>query len=138
MKVLLDSTSYTSELIGGNQPLRVLRALEQCRAKLFISELQLDELFDVLNREFDVPVGLIKLFLQKVAARSILASDPLSRHRVHADPKDGHILRAAVEAGVDYLVSNDKRLLRLHPYEGIEILSLNQFERLLRDQGLLK
>jgi predicted nucleic acid-binding protein len=53
------------------------------------------------------------------------------------DPADSPILRAALEAGVDYLVTNDKQLLTLDPYEGLRIISMTGYYQLLVAEGLL-
>jgi uncharacterized protein len=56
---------------------------------------------------------------------------------VPGDPKDSPILQAALAAGADYLVTGDRHLLVLDPYEGLRILSLGDYERLLTERGLL-
>ncbi|MDB5172098.1 MAG: hypothetical protein JWN51_871 [Phycisphaerales bacterium] len=40
-------------------------------------------------------------------------------------------------AGADYLVTNDRHLLLLDPYEGLRIVSMGAYENLLRDLGLV-
>ena len=47
------------------------------------------------------------------------------------------ILRAALAAGADYLVSNDAHLLVLNPYHGLRIVSIDQYYQLLIEEGLL-
>jgi predicted nucleic acid-binding protein len=54
---------------------------------------------------------------------------------VPADPKDGPILRTAIEAGADFLVTDDRHLLRLDPYEGIKIVSMRDYEAVLVAAG---
>ncbi len=60
-----------------------------------------------------------------------------SRHEVPSDANDSPILRAALEAGVDYLVTNDRHLLDLHPYEGFRIVSITTYHQLLAAEGLI-
>ena len=69
--------------------------------------------------------------------RSTMVRVRLSRHDVQTDPQDSPILRAALSAGVDYLVTNDRHLLDLDPYEGLRIVSMNQYLRVLEDEGWL-
>lgn len=61
-----------------------------------------------------------------------------SHHNVPEDIKDTPILRAAVAAGVDYLVTNDRHLLPLDPYEGVRILSMTQYLELLVNEGMIR
>ena len=80
---------------------------------------------------------LAVLSRHRVARRSTPVTPPASRHAVPGDPKDSPILQAALAAGSDYLVTNDRHLLSLDPYESLRIVSLTAYELLLRDAGLL-
>jgi predicted nucleic acid-binding protein len=40
-----------------------------------------------------------------------------------------------LHAGADYLVTNDRHLLELDPYEGLRILSMSAYYDLLRAEG---
>ncbi len=42
--------------------------------------------------------------------------------RVVSDPEDNKILESAVEAGADYLITEDRALLELSPFQGIRIV----------------
>ncbi|MFO0805377.1 MAG: hypothetical protein U0791_19910 [Gemmataceae bacterium] len=53
------------------------------------------------------------------------------------DAADTPILRAALAAGAHYLVTNDRHLLDLDPYEGIRIVSMTEYRELLVREGLL-
>lgn len=46
---------------------------------------------------------------------------------VKDDPADNKFLEAAICAGVQFIVSGDKHLLRLKEYRGIKIISARQF-----------
>ncbi|MDL1874988.1 hypothetical protein FBQ85_07420 [Cytophagia bacterium CHB2] len=46
---------------------------------------------------------------------------------VHDDPKDNHVLAAAVDTNSGYLVYGDHHLLDLKEYQGIEILTPRAF-----------
>ena len=61
-----------------------------------------------------------------------------SRHEVPLDVKDTPVLRAALEASVDYLVTNDRHLLDLDPYEGLRIISMTEYHRILVSEGLIR
>jgi predicted nucleic acid-binding protein len=63
-----------------------------------------------------------------------------SRHIGPEDVKDTPILRASLHAGVDYLATNDHHLLALdpYPYEGLRIVSMTEFHRILVSEGLIR
>jgi len=43
----------------------------------------------------------------------------------------------SLASGADYLVTNDRHLLALHPYEGLQIITMADYQRLLTADGLL-
>jgi predicted nucleic acid-binding protein len=49
------------------------------------------------------------------------------------DPADNVVLGCAIAAQVDYLVTGDRDLLDLHPFQGLPILSPRDFESLFTD-----
>jgi putative PIN family toxin of toxin-antitoxin system len=55
--------------------------------------------------------------------------------RVVRDPNDDMILACAIAGGADYLVSRDDDLLSLHNYDGIEIVTPEEFLRVLRERA---
>ena len=50
-------------------------------------------------------------------------------------PADNRLLEAAVAAGADCIVSNDRQLLALGSYHGVRVLTPSQFLALLQNQG---
>jgi len=65
------------------------------------------------------------------------AADVRSRHRVPKDDKDSPILRAALDAGAHYLVTYDRHLLDLDPYETLRIVHVREYREILRQHGHL-
>jgi predicted nucleic acid-binding protein len=55
---------------------------------------------------------------------------------VPRDPADCEVLRTALQVGAHYLVTNDRHLIALHPYEGVQIISMADYRRLLEEHGL--
>jgi predicted nucleic acid-binding protein len=75
---------------------------------------------------------------QRVIRRTTLIEVGTSRHEVPDDAADSPILQAAVAAGADYLVTNDRHLLDLDPYEGLRIVSMTDYRRVLVNEGHLR
>lgn len=99
--------------------------------RLIYSSALLDELIDVLGRprfhtkyrieqqEVEALVGLIVLKGELVVSTQTI--------RACRDPKDDMVLEAAVAARADIIVSGDKDLLVLNPFEGIPIVGPAEF-----------
>jgi putative PIN family toxin of toxin-antitoxin system len=137
MKVLFDTNVFISEALVGGLAERIIAASLQARWRAFASTYLLDEIERVLREKLGFSARVAALACQRARRRCEPADAPPSRHHVTADPKDSPILRTAIQAGVDYLVTDDHHLLNLHPYEGIRILSMHDFAALLRAEGLL-
>ena len=72
----------------------------------------LDELERVLTEKLSFSRRLASLSRTRIVRRAKLVEPGTSRHVVPQDPADSPILRAALAAGVDYLVTNDAHLAR--------------------------
>jgi len=104
---------------------------------IFISSFVLAEIERVVER-----LGFSRRFAlltRRRARRRAILVEPAhsSRHRVPDDPDDSPVLQAALAANADYLVTNDTDLLTLSAYEGLRILSMSDYYRLLQDRQLL-
>ncbi len=137
MKVFFDTCVYAAEALLGAGAEQLLEATERASWRIQASTYLLDELERILTEKLAFPDRLARLSRQRVAHRAVLLDPPPSRHVVPDDPADSPILRAALAAGADYLVTNDRHLLALHPYEGLRIISMTDYYQLLHNEGLL-
>lgn len=137
MKLLFDTNVYVAEALVGGAAARMVEATHSAGWRVYASTYLLDEVERVLTDYLGFSRRFGMLSRHRIIRRAALVETPSSRHAVPADPKDSPILRAALGAGVDYLVTNDRHLLELDPYEGLRITSMSAYEQLLRDEGLL-
>ena|SRR5438034_8434958 len=138
MKIFFDTNVYVAETLLGRGAERMIAATLAARWRIYCTPHILDELERVMTAHLGFPARLATLSQRRIRRRSTLVRSPASRHRVPIDPQDSPILRAALRCGADYLVSNDRHLLELNPYEGLEIVSMDRYLGILRDQGLLE
>jgi putative PIN family toxin of toxin-antitoxin system len=137
MKIFFDTNVYIAEALLGETAERIVAATERASWRIFASTYLLDELERVLVDKLEFSRRLASLSRVRVIRRSKLVEPGASRHEVPQDPADSPILRAALAAGGDYLVTNDRHLLALDPYEGLRIISMYAYHQLLRDEGHL-
>ena len=137
MKIFFDTNVYVAEALLGEAAEEMVTATERAGWRVFASVYLLDELERVLTEKLGFSRRLAVLSRQRTVRRTKLVEPAASRHVVPQDSDDGPILRAALAAGADYLVTNDRHLLALHPYEGLQILSMTDYRRLLAAEGLL-
>jgi putative PIN family toxin of toxin-antitoxin system len=137
MKVFFDTNVYVAEALLGEMAEQILEATERASWRIYSSTYLLDELQRVLIEKLGFSRRLASLSRGRIVRRTKLVEPGASHHTVPQDPADSPILRAALAAGVDYLVTNDAHLLALDPYEGLRIISMSAYYQILRDSGLL-
>src|SRR4051812_34299352 len=119
MKVLFDTNVYVAEALLGGTAARLIEATTGAAWRGYVSPYLLDECERVLVEKLGFSRRLAGLSRQRILRRAIGVEPGTSRHGVAGDPKDSPILQAALAAGVDYLVTNDRHLLSLDPYESV-------------------
>ncbi|MBN2497883.1 MAG: putative toxin-antitoxin system toxin component, PIN family [Deltaproteobacteria bacterium] len=106
----------------------VLQRLAQAEYTLVYTESLLEELLDVMARpRIRYKYGLGEEDIEAILSLILLRGEPVfpNRHiRACRDPADDMFLEAA---GADVIVSGDKDLLALDPFEGIPILGATEF-----------
>jgi predicted nucleic acid-binding protein len=115
----------------------MLEATNRASWRTYCSPAVLDKVRRVLVEELGFSRRFAVLTEARICRNATLVEPAASRHGVPQDPKDSLILIAALTAGSDYLVSYDKHLLALDPYEGMRIISMDAYYRLLVHEGLL-
>jgi predicted nucleic acid-binding protein len=137
MKVFFDTNVYVAEALLGQAAELMLDATVRASWRIFVSDYVLTETERVLSDDLGFSSRLARLTRDRCRRRGVHVAAVPSRHEVPDDPADSPILRAALQAGVDFLVTNDVHLLELDPYEGLRIISMSAYYEILQDDGLI-
>ena len=134
-------TADTSVIVSGlafpdGNPHKILNLARAGDIELAVSDAILDEMADVLTREFDWPDSDIRearrqfcLFARQVSPVEIVTAVP-------NDPDDNAILECALAAASQFVVSGDRHLLQMGTFRGIAMLKAADFlERLAQEKG---
>src|SRR5207253_1965196 len=116
----------------------MLAATERASWRVYASTYLLDELERVMTEQLGFSRRFAQLTRRRVVRRASLVEPGESRHAVPQDVADTPHLRTAIAAGVDYLVTNDRHLLDLDPYEGVRIVSMTQYYQILVNEGFIR
>lgn len=117
-------------------PAKIIYDLQN-RYELVASDAVIAEVRDVLNRPairakfLKITDELVERALG-VLERSLIVS-PTETLIVSRDPKDDKFLECAKAADAQFIVSEDKDLLVLNPYESIQIVDALTFFRILQN-----
>ena len=131
LKVVLDTNIFVSSLFWKGEPNRIVMLASENKIKNFTSTAVLDELRNVLKRDFDVPENKIDEILSNIVSYSELVETGERLEIIKSDPSDNKFLEIAITVKADYIVSNDKHLLNLREFHGIEIVSAKEMLHIL-------
>lgn len=137
MKALLDTNALVSVLLRPDGVSRQIfdRWLDG-EFELTVSPGTMTELADVLPRphifkKYHLTEDLISQHLNTLRTEAEVAPGLLTLDVVPDDPKDNHVVAAAVETFCAYIISGDRHLLDLHKFQGIQIVTPREFLTLL-------
>jgi putative PIN family toxin of toxin-antitoxin system len=136
MKIVFDTNVYVAEALGGDTACRILASTERASWRIYISPYIVDELMTVMAEDLGFPRRSATLAAVRSLRRGRLVEPIPSRHGVAEDTADSDVLRTALRAGADYLITNDRHLLALGPYEGVRIITMAEYREMLEDQAL--
>ncbi len=111
-RVTLDTNEYVSALNGGAEAKRLLHMAIDGEIEIAISEPIIMETIRVLREKFDWPPYDLLAARQRLEKVGRIVT-PMQTLAITADEPDNRILECAAEAGSEFIVSEDKDLLRL-------------------------
>jgi uncharacterized protein len=93
----------------------------------------LAELADVLSRQkFGVKPEAVNQYISILIRQASIAKVTSNLKLVLADPDDDMVLNMAISCKADYIISGDKHLLKIGKYQEIQIVSVNEFNAILK------
>jgi putative PIN family toxin of toxin-antitoxin system len=131
LEVTADTNIYVSGFVYGGIPRQFIFAAENERFQLATSGEILNELSRTLRQKFRWTPEQITEATALLEGCTSLVHPTQTINAVPEDPDDNRVLECAVTAGSRYIVTGDAALLRLVRYEGIQILRVADFMRLI-------
>jgi len=123
-------------MIWGGSPARIVKAAEEGRISIAISEEILEEISRVLAykrlREIYEGAGVSREeFLEIMLRVGKIHKVKTGLEIVKEDASDNKFIECAVESGSKYIVSGDEHLLKMRRYQKIKIVSVGEFIKIL-------
>ena len=126
-RVVLDTNILISALGWGGKPERCLELVFEGEVDAYATQDMISELSRVLEYDrFDFSEDEKRSFLELVVAVLSFAESEIDID-VASDPDDNIFLECAVCVDADYIVSGDSDLLQLEDYDGVSILTAEEF-----------
>jgi putative PIN family toxin of toxin-antitoxin system len=125
-RVLCDTNVLVSAFIAGGPPSRVVEAAIEGRIELVLADPVLSELERVLGEKLDFTAERVRdiaKLLSELAGERV-AAPTSTPEPITGDPDDDLILACAVDAGIEIVVSGDRRhLLPVGEHDGVRIVT---------------
>jgi putative PIN family toxin of toxin-antitoxin system len=128
VKIVLDTNVFVSGVFFSGPPYQILKAWRKQKLKIVISLEILDEYFRVgeeLSTQF--PEVDLNPVLELVTAKADLIEAAKLDEAVCDDPDDDKFFACAIAGDVNIIISDDKHLLKMSGYQGIEVVRPRQF-----------
>lgn len=133
MKVVFDTNIVASASFWRGKPFDCLAVWADGGVAAFVSPQILSEYFDTIEELASrYPEKERTAWVEQLTASADLVFPAERARGSTSDPFDEMVLECALAAGVDYLVSGDKKhLLPLREYRGVKIISAAEFLKLV-------
>lgn len=130
IKAVIDTNVFLSAIFWSGKPFEIVRLAFSQKITGVTSLAILDELEEKLLKKFNYPKDQTERYLQLVIKEFIVV-EPKQKVNIVEDPADNKIIEAALEANADYIVTGDKHLLKIPQYKSIQIVTPNEFLKMI-------
>jgi len=140
MKITTDTNILVSSIFWSGDSDKILEKVEKKEVELVLSEDIINELLKVLdykeiqNKIKDKNLEMRRT-VEKIVSISTIVEPKQKLGIVKEDPDDNIILECAIEGNVDYILSNDKHLLKLEEFREIKIIKPEELQS--HDEGVV-
>jgi len=133
MRVILDTNVFVSGIFWeGNFCSQIIDKWKNKEFELVSSMEILEEFVKTLN-DFKIQMldDMIKEWRNLIIENSVVVKPTIKLSIIKDDPNDNKFLEAGISGKVDFIISQDKHLLKLKGYDGIKIVSPEEFMLLI-------
>jgi putative PIN family toxin of toxin-antitoxin system len=125
-------------MIWGGSPANIIKAAEKGRISIIASEQIVREINQTLAyprlREIYEGAGIGRDELIEAVLRVAKMVEVTKKiELIQEDPADNKFLECALDGKADYIVSGDSHLLRIGQYQRIQIHTVRQFTKLMKE-----
>lgn len=134
-RVVIDTNVLVSALINKGKSRRLVLNLLEGHT-VILSSPMLAELADVLSRDkFCITNSQVAKFISIISRKAKMVPVQFTHKVIKEDPDDATVLNTALSRKADYIISGDKHLLKLAYYKKIRIVSVNEFNQIIKNKA---
>ncbi len=131
MRVVLDTNVFVSGIFWSGSSNQVILSWKGGRFILITSLVTISEIAKTL-KDFKIRLSddMIDDWIALIMKNSDIVESVEEIDIIDTDPTDNIFLEAAIAGDADFIVSQDKHLLKLKEYRGIRIISPEKFNKI--------
>ena len=135
MKIVLDTNVLVSGTFWEGDSAKILNLIDTKEIGLILSEELIEEYNEVINRDeildkIQNKDLILNKTVQKIIQNSSITEPSSKFDIIKEDSDDNKILECAFEGKVNYIISQDNHLLKLKEFQGIRIITPEEFVRI--------
>lgn len=132
VKVVLDTNVLISAIAFGGKPKEILNLVLEEKIAASTSPILLAEFKEVYTKKFPLLKEAFELTFKSIE-EIFEITQPDKILDILKDKDDNRVLEAASEGNCDYIITGDSELLELKVYRKTEIVTPDQFLKLLKE-----
>ena len=131
MRIVLDTNIFVSGIFWKGSSHKIIANWREGKFILVTSLEAVSEIIKVL-KDFKIKLSdtMVKEWVDLIVRNSILVEPKEKIVIIKDNPKDDIFIETAVAGNVDYIVSQDKHLLKLKEFRGIKIINPEEFNKI--------
>ena len=132
MKVVLDTNIFISGIHWSGSSEKILYAWFDNRFEFVCSESIIEEITETLMN-FRIPLSMNDLlkWIIIISERAVIVKPSEKLDIVKEDPDDNKFFEAAIAGNAQYIISQDKHLLRIKEFRRVKIITPEKFLKIL-------
>jgi hypothetical protein len=129
MKLVIDTNVFISGIFwAGNFCSEIIDKWKNKKFELVSSIEIIEELIETLrNFKIKMPEEIIQRWKTMIIENSIIVEPTTKLNIVKDDPDDNKFIETALTGKADFIISQDKHLLKLKKYQTINLISPKEF-----------
>ncbi len=125
-RIVVDVNVYISALAFGGTPAKAFDRIEFNRWEIIISSIIYDDILKTLINKFKWDQSRATTAINELI-KNALTVEPTEIITVCRDVDDNHIIECAISSNAELILTGDKDLLELHPFQKINIFTPADF-----------
>jgi len=127
MNVVLDTNIFVSGIFWKGDSYKILQEWKEGKIQLIMSIEIISEISRILSDfKIQLPIELQKEWIHMITTNSMIV-EPMQKFNIVADTTDNKFIDAAVAGKAEYIITNDKHLLKINQFKNIKIITPKEY-----------